>query len=97
MNIVIGLIVTFGCVLGGYMAMGGHLEVLNQPFELLIIGGAGGVGKRLGPMLAGVLRQIGQGSVYGRAAADRPQDLGAARCRPVAQLRHYGGQQIRRD
>jgi chemotaxis protein MotA len=41
MNIIIGMIVTFGCVLGGYMAMGGHLEVLNQPFELLIIGGAG--------------------------------------------------------
>ncbi|MFD1328410.1 flagellar motor stator protein MotA [Mycoplana ramosa] len=41
MNIIIGLIVTFGCVIGGYMAMGGHLEVLNQPFELLIIGGAG--------------------------------------------------------
>ncbi|NVP54965.1 flagellar motor stator protein MotA [Mycoplana rhizolycopersici] len=41
MNIIIGLIVTFGCVLGGYMAMGGHLEVLNQPFELVIIGGAG--------------------------------------------------------
>ncbi len=41
MNIIIGLIVTFGCVIGGYMAMGGHLEVLNQPFELVIIGGAG--------------------------------------------------------
>ena len=41
MNIIIGLIITFGCVLGGYMAMGGHMEVLNQPFELLIIGGAG--------------------------------------------------------
>ncbi|MDR6754831.1 chemotaxis protein MotA [Mycoplana sp. BE70] len=41
MNIIIGLIVTFGCVIGGYMAMGGHLEVLNQPYELLIIGGAG--------------------------------------------------------
>jgi chemotaxis protein MotA len=41
MNIIIGLVITFGCVLGGYMAMGGHLEVLNQPFELLIIGGAG--------------------------------------------------------
>lgn len=41
MNIIIGLIVTFGCVLGGYLAMGGHLEVLNQPYELLIIGGAG--------------------------------------------------------
>ncbi|MDX3926391.1 MAG: flagellar motor stator protein MotA [Shinella sp.] len=41
MNIIIGLVFTFGCVLGGYMAMGGHLEVLNQPFELMIIGGAG--------------------------------------------------------
>ena len=41
MNIIIGLIVTIGCVLGGFMAMGGHIEVLNQPFELMIIGGAG--------------------------------------------------------
>ncbi|MGB3812190.1 MAG: flagellar motor stator protein MotA [Shinella sp.] len=41
MNIIIGLIVTVGSVLGGFMAMGGHIEVLNQPFELLIIGGAG--------------------------------------------------------
>ena len=41
MNIVIGLIITFGCIIGGYMAMGGHLNVLVQPFELLIIGGAG--------------------------------------------------------
>ena len=41
MNIIIGLLVTFGCILGGYLAMGGHMEVLNQPFELLIIGGAG--------------------------------------------------------
>ncbi len=41
MNIIIGLIVTIGCVLGGFMAMGGHVEVLNQPFELMIIGGAG--------------------------------------------------------
>ncbi len=41
MNIIIGLVVTFGCILGGYMAMGGHMEVLMQPYELLIIGGAG--------------------------------------------------------
>lgn len=41
MNIVIGLVITFGCVIGGYMAMGGHLDVLLQPFELMIIGGAG--------------------------------------------------------
>ncbi|MCJ8506398.1 flagellar motor stator protein MotA [Rhizobium lemnae] len=41
MTIIIGFIVTLGCVLGGYMAMGGHLDVLVQPFELVIIGGAG--------------------------------------------------------
>ena len=40
MNIIIGFVITIGCVLGGFMAMGGHIEVLNQPFELLIIGGA---------------------------------------------------------
>lgn len=40
MGILIGLVVTFGCVLGGYMAMGGHLDVLMQPWELVIIGGA---------------------------------------------------------
>ena len=40
MGIIIGLIVTFGCVLGGYMAMGGYVKVLWQPFEVVIIVGA---------------------------------------------------------
>nr|WP_256483626.1 flagellar motor stator protein MotA [Aliihoeflea sp. 40Bstr573] len=40
-GILIGFVVIFGCVLGGYMAMGGHLDVLMQPWELVIIGGAG--------------------------------------------------------
>ncbi|TKT77475.1 flagellar motor stator protein MotA [Aquamicrobium sp. LC103] len=40
MGIIIGLVVTFGCVLGGYMAMGGHIEVLLQPWEVVIICGA---------------------------------------------------------
>ena len=41
MNLIIGFIITLGCVLGGFMAMGGHLDALIQPFELVIIGGAG--------------------------------------------------------
>ncbi len=41
MNLIVGFIITLGCVLGGFMAMGGHLDVLFQPFELVIIGGAG--------------------------------------------------------
>ncbi|WP_182084935.1 flagellar motor stator protein MotA [Aureimonas sp. ME7] len=40
MGIILGLIVTVGCVLGGYVASGGHLYVLWQPYELLIILGA---------------------------------------------------------
>jgi len=39
-GILIGFVVTLGCVLGGFMAMGGHLHVLMQPWELVIIGGA---------------------------------------------------------
>ena len=40
MNIILGLVLTFGSILGGFMAMGGHLDVLMQPWELVIIGGA---------------------------------------------------------
>ena len=40
MGILIGLVVTLGCVLGGFMAMGGHVDVLMQPWEFVIIGGA---------------------------------------------------------
>ena len=41
MTIIIGFVITVGCILGGFMAMGGHVDVLVQPFELMIIGGAG--------------------------------------------------------
>ncbi|MGF7005473.1 flagellar motor stator protein MotA [Aminobacter sp. BE322] len=40
MGILIGLVVTLGCVLGGFMAMGGKVSVLMQPWEAVIIGGA---------------------------------------------------------
>jgi len=40
LNFIIGLVVAIGSVLGGYAALGGHLEVLFQPFEFIIICGA---------------------------------------------------------
>src|SRR5690606_38112072 len=40
MRLAIGIVVIFASVLGGYAAMGGHLEVLWQPFEGVIILGA---------------------------------------------------------
>jgi chemotaxis protein MotA len=40
LNFVIGLVISFGCMLGGYAALGGHLQTLVQPFEFLILGGS---------------------------------------------------------
>src|ERR1019366_3145719 len=38
---IIGIVVVFGAVVGGYLMEHGNLKVLVQPAELLIIGGAG--------------------------------------------------------
>lgn len=40
MTFVIGMIVVFGCLLGGFAAMGGHIDVLWQPWEYVIILGS---------------------------------------------------------
>lgn len=40
MRFIIGAVIVVICVIGGYLAGGGHLEVLFQPFEALIILGA---------------------------------------------------------
>ncbi|SMQ70272.1 chemotaxis protein MotA [Devosia lucknowensis] len=40
MRLIVGILVVFACVFGGYSAMGGHVEVLWQPFEFVIILGA---------------------------------------------------------
>ena len=37
MTIILGLVITLVCMLGGFMAMGGHVEVLIQPWEFVII------------------------------------------------------------
>jgi chemotaxis protein MotA len=41
MFLIIGSLVVLGCVVGSYMALGGKLGVLWQPYELVIIGGSG--------------------------------------------------------
>ncbi|MCA3561422.1 MAG: flagellar motor stator protein MotA [Aestuariivirga sp.] len=40
MTFVIGMVIVFGCLLGGFAAMGGHIGVLWQPFEYVIILGS---------------------------------------------------------
>jgi chemotaxis protein MotA len=45
---IIGLLVVFGCVLGGFSMVGGPFAVLIQPSELIVIGGAA-----VGTLIAG--------------------------------------------
>ena len=40
MTIALGLIITMACMLGGFVAMGGHVGVIWQPWEFVIIGGS---------------------------------------------------------
>lgn len=40
MGFVIGMVVAIGCILGGFAAMGGHIAVIWQPWEFVIICGA---------------------------------------------------------
>ncbi|WP_293863944.1 flagellar motor stator protein MotA [uncultured Alsobacter sp.] len=70
MKLIVGTIIVFVCVLGSYAAMGGHLEVLWQPFEFVIILGAA-IGAFIignpGPVLKGVPKMFGtlfKGSKY---------------------------------
>lgn len=40
MLVIVGYIVVLGSVFGGFVMSGGHIAVLFQPLELLMIGGA---------------------------------------------------------
>ncbi len=59
---IIGILVVFGAVVGGYLMEHGHIQVLLQPAELLIIGGAG-AGTVLVANPLHVLKQIAAGIV----------------------------------
>jgi chemotaxis protein MotA len=63
---IIGIVVVFGAVIGGYLMEHGNLKVLIQPAELLIIGGAA-IGTVLIANPVHILKQIagGIGGVFG--------------------------------
>src|ERR1035441_5140741 len=71
---IIGIVVVFGCIAGGYLIEKGNMLVLMQPAELLIIGGAaigtvliGNPLYVLKAIIGGVL-QVFKGSRYTAAA-----------------------------
>lgn len=53
MNIIIGFVIVFGCIVGSFMATGGHINVLWQPYEFIVIIGAG-----LGAFIAGTPMKV---------------------------------------
>ncbi len=57
MLVIVGLVVVFGAVVGGFLMAGGELMVLNQPSEFVVIGGAA-LGSLLISTPMGVLKQI---------------------------------------
>ncbi|MGD9842320.1 MAG: flagellar motor stator protein MotA [Steroidobacteraceae bacterium] len=73
MNLIIGLVVVMGCVLGGFAVHGGHIAALWQPSEVVIIGGAAlgafvianglGIAKKAGGAIGGTLK----GAPYNKA------------------------------
>ena len=73
---ILGILVVFGAVLGGYLMEKGNLLVLVQPAELLIIGGAA-VGTLLIANPIHILKDIagGIGGVFGSSRYDKARYL----------------------
>ncbi len=60
MFVIIGYVLVLGSVLGGFIGAGGHVGVLVQPFEVIIIFGAAG-----GAFLAGNSMAVIKGAIGG--------------------------------
>jgi chemotaxis protein MotA len=75
---IIGIIIVFGAVVGGYLMEKGNLMVLVQPAELVIIGGAA-IGTLLIANPMNILKGImgGMGSVFGSSKFGKKRYLDA--------------------
>ena len=78
---IIGIVVVFGAVIGGFLMEKGKMPVLVQPAELLIIGGSA-LGTLLVanplPLIIKIFKSLL--GVMGAAASRRPSTWKASRC-----------------
>jgi chemotaxis protein MotA len=89
---IVGILVVFGAVIGGFVLEKGHLEVLMQPAELLIIGGAA-----LGTLLAGNPMHILKGIAGGVLGVLKGSKLNRARYLNTLRMMYRFLNKVRRE
>ncbi len=92
MMVIIGLVIVFGAVLGGYVMHHGQLAVLIQPSEFVIIGGAG-----LGALIAANPPAVIKATLGQLVALVKPTPFGAQAYAELLQVLYEIFQKARKD
>jgi len=90
--VIIGLVIVIGAVLGGYVMAHGHLEVLVQPNEFLVLGGAG-----LGSMIMANPPAVLKASITQVIGLLKPNPFGAKAYAELLQVLYEIFQKARKD
>ncbi len=92
MMVIIGLVIVFGAVLGGYVMHHGQLAVLIQPSEFVIIGGAG-----IGALIAANPPAVIKATMGQLVALIKPTPFGAQAYAELLQVLYEIFQKARKD
>ena len=92
MFVIVGLLIVFGCVIGGYVMHHGQIAVLIQPNEFLIIGGAG-----IGAMVIANPPAVIKGILSQSLGLLKPNPFGAKAYAELLQVLYEVFQKARQD
>ncbi len=92
MMVIIGLVIVFGAVIGGYVMHHGQMAVLYQPSEFIIIGGAG-----LGALIAANPPAVIKATIGQLVALVKPTPFGAQAYAELLQVLYEIFQKARKD
>jgi chemotaxis protein MotA len=90
--VIVGLVIVFGCVIGGYVMHHGQIAVLIQPNEFLIIGGAG-----IGAMVIANPPAVIKGILSQSLGLLKPNPFGAKAYAELLQVLYEVFQKARKD
>ncbi len=90
--VIVGLVIVFGAVLGGYVMHHGQLAVLVQPSEFVIIGGAG-----IGALIAANPPAVIKATMQHLIALVKPTPFGALAYAELLQVLYEIFQKARKD